>query len=198
MPNNVGQMIKSGQSLSAKWPGLIDCGNGFFRQHRKTSTGITTNSYFFETSCTHCGKEFLCRKVVARREPKNRFCSTACKSSFVKNSHKGNKYAKVRPNGGHHVLVLQHDHHRANKRSGQVYEHILVAEEMLGRKLSKENVVHHINCVKSDNSPSNLVVCENQREHFLIHGSLNKCVAELIDMGVLIFDYIEKTYKVVK
>jgi hypothetical protein len=46
------------------------------------------------------------------------------------------------------------------------YEHILIAEEMLGRKLKyfgqghpDNEVVHHIDCDKQNNSRENLLVC---------------------------------------
>lgn len=51
---------------------------------------------------------------------------------------------------------------------GYVYEHRLVMEKVLGRKLENYESVHHINNVKTDNRPRNLVVC-SEREHMRIH-----------------------------
>lgn len=39
------------------------------------------------------------------------------------------------------------------------YEHILVAEKAIGRKLRRGEVVHHINFVRHDNRNENLLVC---------------------------------------
>lgn len=43
-----------------------------------------------------------------------------------------------------------------------------IAEEKIGRKLKKEETVHHIDGNSSNNDPSNLLVCENQSEHMLL------------------------------
>ncbi len=61
----------------------------------------------------------------------------------------------------------QWDHHRAGP-GGFVYEHILVIEKKLGRKVLRSEHVHHENEVKSDNRPDNLFIktpSEHNREH---------------------------------
>lgn len=44
-------------------------------------------------------------------------------------------------------------------RGKRKYEHILVAEKAIGRKLKRGEVVHHINFVRHDNRNENLLVC---------------------------------------
>lgn len=52
-------------------------------------------------------------------------------------------------------MVRVPEHPRAG-RSAYVFEHILVAEEILGRHLFQEESIHHINGVRDDNRPENL------------------------------------------
>lgn len=68
---------------------------------------------------------------------------------------------------GYNYLHMRGDP-RADKR-GRVYEHIVVAERALGKRLPKDAVVHHVNGNKLDNRPENLVICESQAYHRLLH-----------------------------
>ena len=55
-----------------------------------------------------------------------------------------------------YAYVLQPDHPQANKR-GYVRRAHLVLEEALGRPLREGCVTHHINGIKDDDSPENLM-----------------------------------------
>ena len=71
--------------------------------------------------------------------------------------------------GGYRV-VLCPDHPRVlDKRTGYVFEHVLIAEKALGRPLEKKHPVHHHNEIRSDNRNQNLVICEDKRYHHLLH-----------------------------
>lgn len=72
-------------------------------------------------------------------------------------------------NGCLYWMILMPEHPRAKNNSGYVYEHILVAEQKLGRPLRKGEVVHHIDGNGLNNDPNNLLVLPSQSEHMKIH-----------------------------
>ncbi len=67
-----------------------------------------------------------------------------------------------------YVLIHRPNHPRAFG-NGYVYEHWLVAEDMLGRPLFPDEEVHHDNEVRGDNRPENLIVCGSRYEHRVAH-----------------------------
>jgi hypothetical protein len=52
---------------------------------------------------------------------------------------------------------------------GYVYEHQMLAASALGKPLPEKAVVHHVNGDSRDNRPANLVICEDQAYHGLLH-----------------------------
>lgn len=67
-----------------------------------------------------------------------------------------------------YVMVGTSDGNHRNKR-GSIKRSILVAEKALGKHLPIGAVIHHVNGIKNDDRPENLVICENQSYHHLLH-----------------------------
>ncbi len=52
---------------------------------------------------------------------------------------------------------------------GHVLEHILIAEKALGRILPPKAIVHHVDEDTFNNANQNLVICQDQAYHKLLH-----------------------------
>jgi hypothetical protein len=70
-----------------------------------------------------------------------------------------NGYVLVRVGVGHHLADVR----------GYAYEHRLVAEQKIGRRLRPGEQVHHVNRDKTDNRPENLQVEEDGAHHLYHH-----------------------------
>lgn len=69
---------------------------------------------------------------------------------------------------GYVLIRVGTDHHLADVR-GYAYEHRIVAEQKIGRRLLPGELVHHRDEVRSNNDPENLIVAAGNAEHFLHH-----------------------------
>jgi len=77
-----------------------------------------------------------------------------------------------------YVLLKDKTHSKSFNRTGNgvkthVYEHHVIAEEILGRELTGDEVVHHLDNNKTNNSPDNLLILM-KAQHTKLHGWLNK------------------------
>lgn len=128
-------------------------------------------------TCAGCGAPMKPtrgqKRDLASGDHRHAFCSRACLLAH---------WGDVRPRreavwnwrGGRqikngYVRVLVED----SAGSRYVAEHRLVAEATLGRPLLPSEVPHHINGVRTDNRPENLVVMD-MAEHSRMHSALRR------------------------
>ena len=69
---------------------------------------------------------------------------------------------------GYVIIRVGIGHHLADVR-GYAYEHRLVAEQMLGRRLKPGEIVHHRDGKKQHNDPGNLFVAASIADHLVHH-----------------------------
>lgn len=80
--------------------------------------------------------------------------------------------------------------------SGGYYrEHRLMSEVKLNRELESFEMVHHVNGDKTDNSFSNLYVCEGHRHHRKTHSQLERVSMELVRLGLITFNHSTGKYE---
>ena len=89
--------------------------------------------------------------------------------------HGGRKMAALRgashPNwrGGRCVPTSGNYVHLRNEGRGRKLEHVAIAESVLGKALPPRAQVRHVDGSRQNNAHKNLVVCENQAYHHLLH-----------------------------
>lgn len=78
-----------------------------------------------------------------------------------------NGYGHTKPSPKGYVLAYCPCHPHAHK-DGYVFLHTIIVEMELGRYLESDEVVHHINHIRDDNRPENLMLM-NRKEHMSMH-----------------------------
>jgi len=104
----------------------------------------------WEAPCLFCGKLFY-SALHKKKQGRGKYCSRECwlKSRTAENNPnwKGENYSHIRQTprvNGVYKTVYRRTDKDANGSKKLRPEHIVVAEEILGRKLKKGKVVHHI------------------------------------------------------
>ena len=104
-------------------------------------------------TCLYCGD------TIEKPTYKRKYCSDKCNGL-------ANKKPFIIKKGYKKLLI--HNHPRSDKK-GYVFEHIIIAETILGRELNKDEVCHHIDGNKLNNSVNNIRVFNNNVEHIKFH-----------------------------
>lgn len=115
----------------------------------------------YHKKCEHCKKTFT--RTISGNKAEPKYCSHPCYGL-------GKRYPFIIKNG--YKMVIKKGHPRANDH-GYVREHILVMEEKLGRFVTKDESIHHIDGDKMNNHPDNLEIFSSHTEHLQHHWAEN-------------------------
>lgn len=129
--------------------------------------------------CLDCGKlcdytAKRCQSCNGKKEWKTRpKTSTFFKKGKENCNWKGGKHKT--PLG--YIQINMPEHHRAST-NGYVFEHILIWEQTHQKPLPKGWIIHHLNGIRDDNRPQNLVAMPNNK-HYLLLQAKAKRIQEL-------------------
>lgn len=153
------------------------CGAGLSGRVRPASHPNMPSKANVPRTCLECGSVFFTRQVYIDRG-QSRYCSRSCSSKQLTHLLYGAtgsenpawKGGITKIDG--YVYVLLPNHHRA-LRSGYVKRANLVLETKLGRELLDNEIAHHVNENKEDDSPGNLEPMDEDL-HRKLHNDFRK------------------------
>ena len=145
-----------------------ECGKGFsfYPSHKRKYCSLAcsasaTRMAPVRHTCEVCGCEFK-RSTPSRPQ---RFCNTKCGAIGRSGPYRTKAHGSTSSYRGYVMVHL-------NGRRRAVPEHVLKVEKVLGRRLRKGELVHHVNGDKADNRNANLLVCRRPY-HSWIHARMS-------------------------
>jgi len=167
----------------------IICNKDFYckRVHLPTRKFCSSKCYWLDKKETSKGENnpFYGKKHSVANNEINRKAHLG-KSAWnkgLKGFNKGSKNVNWKGGktmSGGYIYILKPNHPFVAKNH-YVPEHRLVAEKELGRYLTKTEIIHHINEIKTDNRSENLYLFSNRASHLSYH-QLLKYQPDLIEI----------------
>ena len=131
------------------------------------------------TECSVCGKSCP-QRADGYNNYKRPYCTQECHQymQIYMNKRKAYKDGWRIKKDGYVYKRIWDDRYKGE----WVYKHRYVMEQHLGRQLKKDEFVHHIDCVKTNNNIDNLWLC-SASNHALAHKSIEKLFPILMQHG---------------
>lgn len=115
--------------------------------------------------CLICKATYKKRKTCSKKEwSRSKYCSQSCQHKGLKGQLVGSK----NPNYKTGKTITKNGYIQLSLNGGKIYEHRKVMQDFLGRKLDRNEIVHHKDGDKLNNDISNLEVLTNS-QHSKLH-----------------------------
>ena len=108
------------------------------------------------------GKKWAHWRVGAHHSEKTKLLMSKKRKFFLGEKSPNWKGGRMLIDNYWYILSPNHPN---KTQMGYVAEHRLVMEKKIGRLLNHDEVVHHLNGIKTDNKECNLVLCKTIAEH---------------------------------
>lgn len=136
-----------------------------------------------EKVCGHCGKPFSVPPCNAHFQ----CCSDECRMNYWVGPRASNwKGGRDTPTSPATYISIS-----VGKNTRRP-EHVVLAERALGKALPRGAEVHHLDGNRQNNTPSNLVICENRQYHLMLEARGKR----LRELGSLELKRCEKCHDV--
>lgn len=152
-----------------------NCNSIFDRDMHEISTNRRSND--FKHFCNECDAKSLGGKMA---------------SEIRNKKYEGEVGKIIKPKGGYYEVYVRKTHPYRPEQDW-VRQHIIVVENNIGRKLSENEVVHHIDGDKLNNDIKNLDIC-SVSEHNNCHAKAEQIVFQLYKEGKVGYDKTKKLY----
>lgn len=126
--------------------------------------------------CQNCEEECFAEDSDIKRG-RGKFCSHKCEMQLENHP----RWKGGRKKHGGYILIKKPDHPNKDKH-GYIYEHRLIVEKQIGRYLHRWEIVHHIDKIRDNNIPQNLMGFKNESAHQRFESG------KKVDLQNIIFD----------
>ena len=136
---------------------------------------------YFITICDVCGKSCPKRLTKEQMFKQRTYCNLICHGKMQREMNKRSKYQHNdgwRTKDSYYGYVVKRIWDNPYFKQGEwVTQHRYNMTMLLGRKLLKSEIIHHIDMDKTNNDIGNLWLCTDS-QHKIAHNSFNRLCAE--------------------